>query len=155
LSCSVWAMRGPMPLTNCRDVSRVSSTSEMLSAAPAAATPDAGYLALWAKFGIPRRWTRQCFRSADGNLDPWYPISRNRARQPCGAPQEIGALGRPKVSLRITGRRGSDAVCVSPACRHTGRRRARPFGKPCPACRPGMAYFQISAESKHVKQKQS
>ena len=32
LSCSVWAMRGPMPLTNCRDVSRVSSTSEMLSA---------------------------------------------------------------------------------------------------------------------------
>ena len=25
-------MRGPMPLTNCRDVSRVSSTSEMLSA---------------------------------------------------------------------------------------------------------------------------
>src|ERR1700733_1057323 len=31
-SCRVWAMRGPMPLTNCRDVSRVSSTSEMLSA---------------------------------------------------------------------------------------------------------------------------
>jgi hypothetical protein len=44
LSCSVWAMRGPMPLTNCKDVSRVSSTSEMLSAAPAAA-PDVGYLA--------------------------------------------------------------------------------------------------------------
>src|ERR1700692_3480760 len=31
-SCRVWAMRGPMPLTNCRDVSRVSSTPEMLSA---------------------------------------------------------------------------------------------------------------------------
>ena len=31
-SCRVWAMRGPMPLTNCRDVSRVNSTSAMLSA---------------------------------------------------------------------------------------------------------------------------
>ena len=31
-SCRVWAMRGPMPFTNCRDVSRVSSTPEMLSA---------------------------------------------------------------------------------------------------------------------------
>jgi hypothetical protein len=125
-SCRVWAMRGPMPFTNCRDVSRVSSTPEMLSADsgcygampwPQARTWDDNDLFPVLSTGAPQRpavWHKE----ARMGLCPGFPVELLGAAEPNAAFLNESRTRRCRW-CPVTG--NPDRPSLSSHVRHCGR----------------------------------
>ncbi len=142
---------GPMPLTNCSDVSRVSSTSEMLSVG--------GARVRGAVAPAPCRLKQQRERGSLGPSGQGNP-GGSAARPTVDVPPKAHSLSQPGRKDRISGTpwqqcRAAASGKQRPACRRTWRPYARPFGKPYRVypSRDGLLPHRSSRDS-HAKTEQ-